>query len=283
MSDYIFVSEKCLKKDIYSFLVDKLIEAGWENVSSNPNTDFDVFYSTGMDGDKNLYFQMRPTNSNNTNSIIDTDYCLMSLRLISNYTPNEQGKSGTFERDRESWRDVYLAPVSNSTRINYETEVTIYYHVNKNRLIFSIVYPIATGINPVTHYIGIPDEIYVLEPDSKGLLYVSSTSNPAGNNGVLITDNIYSVTGSTSAVTRSVYFNLAPKNPNADGYYFLSEALYGNSSEGIRGKLTGLYFLPNENIISEDIIQIGEKSFKVIVNGNYGNNGFPSHAVAFQI
>lgn len=280
MADYIFSKGVCQKKDLYQTMIDLLLSAGWENVSSRPQTDFDVLYSKGEDGDKNLFFNFRPTNTSNTNNTQTTDYNACSFRLINGYTAGKPNESGTFERPNESWRNFYLAPTT--TTIPLTTEVTYYYHVNKNRLIFIIIYPEAINVDPITHYIGLPDEVYIHEPDSRGLLHTSSAYASTGN-GVLISDNAHNLTSATSAQTRNFYITLSPRNPNSDGIYMLSEAKYGNTTEGLRGKLTGLYFLPNENVHTGNIIQIGEKNFMVVVNGSGSTNGLPSYAVAFQI
>ncbi|MFP3648338.1 hypothetical protein, partial [Paraburkholderia sp. SIMBA_054] len=91
-----------------------------------------------------------------------------------------------------------------------------------NRLIIVIESPSATGIGCVLNYIGIPDEIYADEPDSRGLIYATTTRADSVNN-VIISNSPVNIAPSTSASVRPIIVNLSPKNPNTQGLYMLSE------------------------------------------------------------
>lgn len=283
----LFKTKTAIKSELYGKLKEALIEGGWQNISSNPTTDFDVFRSIGESGDKNLVFQIRPlggTAAVGTNSIETTDYGLGGIRLIGGYTPGASGVSGTFERSlaQEPWRVLPFLTGTTSTVLDKNTPVTYRYSVNKNRIIFIIEYPPATNIAPVTFYIGIPDEMYCSEPRSRGLLYVVS-SNGIATQSVLITDNAGELASLTSSKSQGILCQLAPKNPNSAGNFTLSEIFFGDSFEGVRGKLTGLFALPTQNVANGDIIVQGSQEYLVVVNGSSSTDMFPSRALAVPL
>jgi len=277
-----FTQGTCLKKELYGKIKELMIGAGWENISSDPTNDFDVMYSTGEAGDKKLVVQMRATAINGLNSIEDTNFATASLRLIGSYTPGTAGKAGTVDRTSETWRALAIAPIATTATVDKETQVIYRYDVNKNRIIFNIEYPLALNLSTTTFYIGIPDDTYCSEPNSRGLLFVTSTSAP-GALSVLVTDSAGEVAPVTTATSRSVLCQLSPKNPNSAGSYTLSEIFYGDSSEGIRGKLSGIYALPTQNVLTGDIIVQGTQQYLIVVNQNLGNDAFPSKALALPL
>lgn len=285
MADYIFTSGTCLKNELYDLIKNSFLSAGWVNESSNATTDFDVLTSSSESGDKRLVIQLRPLNNAGTAStnVITTDSHVMSYRLVAGYTPGAPGVAGTFARTTaESWRDLFLVPQAASTLMPGNTPINYKLHVNKNRLIISIEYPVAFSLGATTIYIGIPDITYCLETDSRGLIVVTSNSAISANN-VHITDDPGELAARTTSTTRTLYCTLAPRNPNSANKIMLSEIFYGNTTEGIRGKLTGIYALLNSGVSTGDIVKIGTKSFYVVVNQTYSSTSFPSQALAFQI
>ena len=280
MADYIFTSGTCAKSDCYSLIKNTLLAAGWTNVSSSATTDFDIFYSNGENGDKNLYIQTRPGNATNVNPVDTTDYCAFSYRLINTYIPKVGGGAGTFGRAAETWKLLYIAPsaatISKATLVNYKI------HANKNRLIVVFEFPPALALNAVTLYIGIPDVMYCSDTDSRGLL-VATSSNAQAAATVTITSTPAELAVSALSYNLTTYCTLAPKNPNSAGKYILSDVYFGSATEGFRGKLSGLYVIPNTNVLAGDLIQIGTKSYYVVINHVLGNTSFPSPALVIQV
>lgn len=274
-----FNTGTCLKYELYDKIKGLLLGAGWNNVSSNAS-DFDVMTSTGMSGDKNLVFQMRPTGTSNTNSVITTDYSTFTIRLIAGYVPSATGTAGTVERPTEAWRTITIGATAPTSTIDKNTTVTYRYDVNKNRIIIVVEYPPAINIAPSTFYIGIPDETYCSEPRSRGLLFMASSY---GQSGVLITDNAGELASVTTCVNRNIYCQLTPKNPNSAGNYTMSEIFYGDTSEGTRGKLGGVFALPNQNIQHGDIIVQDNQEFLIVVNGTSSTDAFPSKVLALPL
>jgi hypothetical protein len=286
MADYLFQTGTCLKQDLYETIKGIMVSAGWTNISTNYATDGDVMYSTGENNDKTLFFQMRDTNASAANSIKTTDYNVMSYRLPNVFTAGTgtypTGTAGTSERTvaNEAWKVMYIAPTA--TVINRTTTITYRYNCNKNRLIFIVEYPEGTAIAPVLNYIGIPDIVYGSDTGSRGLI-VATTGGASAANIVQITNAVAELPNDTASSTRAVYCQLSAKNPNTSGKYMMSEMYYGNTTEGMRGKITGVFALPNQNILNGDTITVGTKQYRVIVAGSLNYNSFPSLAVAYQI
>lgn len=223
---------------------------------------------------------MRPTDITDKNSIVSTDYCSASLRLIETYTPGSNGAAGTVGRPSEPWKYFMAAPSSGT--LSKDTTMTYRLNVNKNRLIIVIESPSATGIGSVLNYIGIPDEVYADEPDSRGLIFATTSRADAVSN-LIVSNSPVNIAPATSATVRPIIVNLSPKNPNSQGLYMLSEFYYGNTSEGTRGKLTGIYGLPNDNVLHGSIIEDGARQYFVVVPGVFSSNTFGSAALAIEV
>lgn len=287
MSKYIFQSKTCLKSEIYNTIKEIMIAAGWQNITSSYASDSDVMYSTGEDDtqDLALYVNIKPSRtSDEANSIELTDYNVASYRFPEAYTPGDVGSPGTFTRtiSSEPWKYMYIAPTAST--ISKSVTVTIKYHCNKNRIIFAIIYPDASGIAPMITYIGIPDEIYVNTTGSKDMLFATS-SGGVSNSSVQISDDVMSMPRRAYSSARNTYVQLPPKQVNADGKVIMSEIFYGSTSEGLRGKLTGIYAIsPSATVLnSGNIITIGSDQYLVLVCGSLSYNSFQTLYLAIQI
>lgn len=282
----VFVKGTCLKSDLYDTIKNAMIAAGWQNVSSNAGTDYDVLTSTGETGDKQLVFQMRPLPvAGGTASVITGNNHAASIRLVGGYTPGTGGVAGTFDRTTaaEPWRALYFAAAATSVTIDKGTTVSYVMFVNKNRVVVNISYPPAINVPPCTIWIGMPDDTYCSEPRSRGLLLACSANSSGALSTIQATDNAGELASSASSVPRNFYTRLAPKNPNSAGKYTISEIFYGDDGEGVRGKLTDVFALPSQNILHGDTITVGTRDYFVIVNGTSGTDDFPAKALAVPI
>lgn len=283
MADYILQEAKCTKAELFSKFIGLLIGAGWKDVSSNPTTDFVVLNSTGESNDKDLFIQFRPTNVSNSQPIETTLYGVMSYRLINEYTPNENmGTAGTFGRTTaEAWKPLYIAQ-STTANLPLDLELTYRYHVNKNRIIFLIETPESMNLLPVLWYIGLPMNTFTSEPKSRGVVAMSSYYS-GYSNSVHISDAVAEMPSLTTSTSKTNYCALPPKSPNSAGIHTPSELLYGDTSEGLRGKIDGIYFLPANSISNGDTLSLGSKRFRASVLASGSNNSFPSLVVIYQI
>lgn len=283
MADTILLAGSCQKQNFFSMLKNAMIAAGWVDVSSLATSDYSVMKSTGNDGTRELYLQMRPQNVNNTNSIETTDYCQMSFRLLDSYTPGATGVAGTIPRSAQGWWPLNLIPTYPTTYTVPMTSTFDYkLFVDKNKVVVCIFPPAAYNYHPCFHYIGLPDTTFSNEPLSRGMVACTN-----------ITENYPTTTGNTIMVSNtpggaatvaapyvlSIYSQKSPKNPNSAGSYMISEIFYGSATEGIRGKLDEIYCMPNQNLVDKDIITIGTKKYQVLINPGCFNDG----AICFRI
>lgn len=284
MAKYIFQTKTCLKSEIYSNIKSILINAGWQNITSSYTSDGDVFYSTGENDNLALYMNLRSTNTSNANDIETTDLNIMSYRFPDTYVPGEVGVAGTYGRTiaQEAWKNFYIAPTA--TAISRTVSVTLRYHCNKNRLIFAIIYPDASGIAPIISFIGISDEIYVSTTGSRDMMFCTSAGNGAANT-VMMCNAVMSMPSDVASSARNTYTQLSPKQVNSDGKVIMSEIFYGNPSEGLRGKITGIFGISNTTpvINSGNIITIGTEQYLVLVCGTLNYNAFQTLYLAIQI
>lgn len=303
MADAIFTKDTVLKKDYVDHFIDILKGAGWEDISSNPEKDGFIMHSKGEEGNKDLFIQFRygdhsgstGLGNNPTNT---TTSQVFSYRLINSYIPQdpvtvqpteeELAKnpdaqptttltSGIFQRPSDTFYRLYIAP----NGLDLETELTIYYHVNKDRIIIITETPDALNSLPIAYYFGLPTH-YTAEEGSRGVIalvsYYSSFSN-----SVNISDAVTGLPTLPTSTSHPIYCTLPPKSPNSAGIHTPVEAIFGDNSIGIRGKIDGITFLPNGSINNGDNLILNSKRFRAVQCSSTGNNSFPSYTMVIQI
>lgn len=283
MADTILLAGSCQKQNFFSMLKSAMIAAGWEDVSSLATTDFSVMHSTGNDGTKNLYLQMRPHNISNKNSIETTDYCSMSFRMLDRYTPGAAGVAGTIPRAGQDW---FPFPLIGNSPETYTVPMTSTFDyklfVDKEKIVIAIFPPAAYDYKPVLHFIGLPATVFANEPDSRGMVCccnVTDSYPTTAENTLMVSNTPGGAASVSDPYVLSIYSQKSPKNPNPAGAYMISEIFYGSESEGIRGKLDEIYCMPNQNLVMNDIITVGTKKYQVFTNPGCFNDG----AICFRI
>jgi hypothetical protein len=275
-TDYVFTSGTCLKNEVYDVIINKLLAAGWENVSSNPTTDFDVLTSPGNAGDKALVLNLRPLPAAGTvaNNIKTSNFCQASFRLQTSYTPGTTGVAGTFGRPTQTWTDLYICPVAASGQLPADTTVKYKVYADASKIIMAIEFPSATSLNPILFYLGAPDSVFVAESGSSSTVFAStSMATTAGN---LLICNTSDGIGSVAAPYAMVVTGFSIlKNPNNEGIYFQSGMYYQSATEGIRGMLDGILCLPNMAVQTGNTITMDGKTYYQLVCQVQGNNSFP--------
>ncbi|WP_371380918.1 hypothetical protein [Sporomusa aerivorans] len=282
-TDYVFSSGTCLKSQIYQLIIDKLVAAGWTDTSSLASSDFVVLKSTGNNGDKNLILNIRDTNASAANSVVSTDYCVMSYRLQDTYTPGTTGVAGTFGRSSLAWTALYLAPVSAlTTTLAAATPINYKVYADASKIILLLEYPYATGYSPTLIYMGQPDTVYVTESNNRGCL-TGTTNNGTTASSVMICNTSDDQASATAPYAIATSALLPSKNPNGAGKYAVSEIYYGSTTESIRGKLDGVLCAYNSNLLTGDQITIGTYTYYVAVCASVNVLSFPSLALLVRI
>lgn len=221
------------KKNFYTWLKNSLISVGWENISSRPSTDFDVFYSKGESGKDELYFQIKEYNStSNTAALSISRERFFDLKMLKKYIPGNPGVSGILERSNEPFKQLQISV----GLISPESDVDIYFSVNKNRIIVMLEYPIGLGENSVLFMIGKPDnQVSKYYPDG-AMMYFATT---AITGLAMALDQADQVTNAVTALI--TYESIPPKFKNSKGTFFFSELAVGDAKEGFRALIDGVY------------------------------------------
>lgn len=251
MSNFIFTFEKVTKNNLYTRMKQIMTTAGWQNISSKPSIDYDVMYSTGEAGDKKMVVQMKEFDSTSTTAAISnsTDR-RMDLRLPVSYEPGVAGTAGVFGRPGTGWRQHLVL----HTEAAKESELYIYYHCNKNRLVLVIECPpshVPYNANKSTIlFMGSSDRTVGLEYESSAPI-IATTLGESG--AVYATDNPADI--KTNSYNLSIYKELAPKSVSLNGTIFMTDIAYGSTTEGIRGYIDGIYDLKDNPAIVGDILK----------------------------
>jgi hypothetical protein len=260
----LFTVETVLKGNLYQRIKDALVSAGWVYLSSKPSTDFDVFHSKGVDNNKELYIQLQDTgNTAGTNAIH------IGFRFINSYVPGESGVAGTFDTSRaaNSWILLHMFP---GGTISTDTPITFSYTCNADRILFVVEPPLAAAnsISGNFMYIG------ALKSDTLDL----------NNRGLVVSPAIYV---SAFGLVGSILINSAPYSDtvapykiepyrvttlsdyNNDDKRIISEIYAGNTVDGFRGKLDGIYSIHidgtgHHRTMYGDILTDGTNTYKVI-------------------
>jgi hypothetical protein len=283
-TDYIFTPGTCLKKDFYGVLTAALLGAGWVNTSSLASSDYEVYTSTGNTGDKALILNLRPGSAGTpANSVVTTAYCQFSFRFPSTYVPGAAGVAGTFTNP-DVWRDIFIAPVATVGQLAMDTTYNYKLYVDKSKIMFSIEFPPATGYSPMFVHLGMPDSTWCTETGNRGVFVAVSTQFTAGTAGnAVITDTPTGMGSSTTRYGIPIFTTLAPKNPNSDNKYALSDLYYGSATEGTRGKIDGVLAMPDGSTITGDTITLGAHQYYALNCHVLGVKSFPSSALAIRL
>jgi hypothetical protein len=303
---YIFTKTQCKKSEIYDFILVRLLENGWKNISSS-KADGDVMYSTGILGDRELYIQMFPYDpwnpttriveftkekyDNNHIQKLDTNN-YFSICLCDYYKPGLENVVGTRKRSNQM---VIAINVCNSTTVlRADTIFDIYYYCDKNKLIIDIKSPkYFSGDYSQFIYLGQPDTLYLSGKDSRNVLCAASAFTAENNNSTDLIGNYILLSnypskfmqnyGDMYTATISI---LEPNiTPNTEGVFLLHEPYYWTAGSGIVGKMDGIYVLPaNANVNRGDIITVGKSEFFVIkAFANVNHSSFNNRPIAIQI
>jgi hypothetical protein len=196
MADIIFnaaAKQTLAKGEIYNAILEKLYDAGWENISTggtnNANKtqhDWDVLYSDGEDEDDNLFIQLCPfvgaannQTYNSSNTIGNTagrgDGSGFSFRLIKGYTPGatvpqdrytNNGSVGAIATGFAPWLSVPLVRPVNSGAMQVAGDTVgfqLYSYADKNKCVFVVRDNHTLGSQPLIFGFGLPDITYNTE------------------------------------------------------------------------------------------------------------------------
>lgn len=283
MSDCIFTKESLTKSQIYNKIKTLLTTAGWANISSKPATDYDVFYSKGESGDKDLCFQL-----NDTDNIGNSTNGRLHIRMIDTYVPGSAGTSGTFGRPSSAWYDIVV--YDGSTPLGPDAVFNLYYHINKNRIILVIEPPIACDSTPQFVFIGMSNESANDAKRNDDLIFAASFYTAVGWNQNILSNCPVGIKQANPYLISTLILNNwntlpFPREYTGKEQRPMYKIGYGNASEGFRGFVDGVYGLITQGLgtypiftrIRQNDILIGSdgtSKYKVFVARSNGQSVF---------
>ena len=266
----LFKKEVVAKKNWYARIKEIMIDAGWQNLSSKPSTDFDVMYSIGESGNIPMYIQLKEYNTNPSNSISNASDRHLYVRLPGKYTPGSPGQAGTFQRSNEDWYAILMA----FDTFDKEKIFNMYYHCNKNRIIIINEFPAGAGerLYGTIQFIGISDRSM---GENQLSAPVVAATHMYSTNGVRVSGHPTFPTGSYVV---NVYMDLPPGRSTWGGT-FMSEIGYGGGTafnEGVRGFIDGIYALRSDEPINniDTLIDKDGNRYKVVKADPFYGYGF---------
>lgn len=294
--DFVFKRETVKKKDFYSRLKQILLDSGWQNISSRPSSDFDIFYSEGEEGNMGLYFQMKDFDTNANAGFANSTRGELYIKTLKGYTPSTTvGGAGTFERN-DAWRTVRV-----TTNLHLESDLTFYYHCNKNRLILYMYFPASYPSNASSSFftVGMQARVFGKKLPKHELLLACTDFSTNANYSAYIVDQV-DMPKNTSYPIR-IYdafdtYETQARGITLNGTLLFSEVSYGSTDEGVRGILDGVYTLKDiysawwssnfwlDNLKSGDqFINDGKKYMIIRVASNVQYSSFKTPYLAFRI
>lgn len=310
---HIFKNAKVRKSGIYQFMLDKMLAAGWQNISSNA-ADGDVMYSKGNLDDQELFIQFFPYNIlNKASNAVDISEARykdkndhvqtsntnnhISVRLCKRYQPGTNSAAGEIERPDQ---ELIVISVTNSTaNVNTDTRFDVHYYVDKNKLILSIKAPEHyAGKQSQFLYVGQPDTLYMTGKDARNVLCASSsqygvnykdygTRNIIAPGALRLSDYPSQMMGNYGNQYPAALKTITPTaTPNTEDIFLLLEPYVDINECGICSKLDGVYLLASDADVQHgDIIKVGDSEYYVIWAKNNLSSWVSSFnaPIAFQI
>ncbi|MGE1108900.1 hypothetical protein ACQJ2X_23135 [Bacillus wiedmannii] len=297
------------RREVFMKIIDEMKKAGWQQLNADKPDKNNIFvmYSTGNDGIKNNYIELRPNDSNSKNDQLSSANDIRdpkgnradgSYRLIRGYD-----KDTNYGTGEETWNPLVfhhgkIHNTSGTTLLDFpQYMVDLYLYVDKDTVIYCVYanddeMPSHKG-KTVIGFIGLPEECYQPELFSPysypfGVLL----SNGAIRNGCAHVTNRSKFYGSSSGSTGNYTFywdKIFYKAPSNEGKIVFTPLYFGDSADGFRGKYDGFYIYKGSGFITGDIVEIIEhgevqkyKLFNTLFSSN-AFNSFSEYAIALRI
>lgn len=251
--DFVFTPKKIKKGDLYGFIKSTLEQNGWINLSASRPVDEDVYQSKGESGTENIIVQMKPYYSNEkTTTIINSNKYTMSFRPLSSYSPSPNLNTVGAIVPNSDYQ-VYTA--LSSSGCLPDTEITFYFHCNKDRLIGVIEMPLIAGGTSSFFCIGKPHTYADIDEKSTSTTIVSM--GYATVRGAICGIKNYN----TNISYELTWMNHSiPKSKMINGDAHATELVMTSAIEGIRCKLENI-ILFNTDITSVENGEMNNDTF----------------------
>ncbi|HDR6820864.1 TPA: hypothetical protein QCV77_004419 [Bacillus thuringiensis] len=299
------------RREVFMKIIDEMKKAGWQQLNADKPDKNNIFvmYSTGNDGTKNNYIELRPNDSISKNNQLSSSNDIRdpkgnradgSYRLIRGYDKDTNTSTG-----EETWFPLVfhhgkLHNMSGTTILAFpKYMVDLYLYVDKDSVIYCVYanddeIPSEKG-KATIGFIGLPDELY--QPE-----LFSPYSHPFGvllscgavsNIGAHVNNRSKFAPKSTTSQTVYTYFwdKVFSKAPSNEGKIVFTSLYLGDSTDGFRGKYDGFYIYKGDGYIIGDIVEVIENNEiqKYKLFGTYAYttskqyNAFLEYTIALRI
>lgn len=289
MNDFIFTPVKMLKKDFYTWLKQTLIDNGWRNISSRPSTENDIFHSTGESGEEEILFRMKEYyNAQTTTTISSSTDIYLPVVPLRSYTPGINGAAGVMVPSTAA-NAFYNNRLARSG-MSVTTELTVYYHCNKDRIVFVVEWPSYTGLDSTFHLFGKPFGIIAKKPITTQTVVLSGYTYGTAVPQFADIADINISTSSVSAGTFNYFSDL--RSVNVGNKFFMSELCIANSTDGLHSMVDGIYAINNDVRISnynaldgDELVDSEGKVYRIrnIARAHSSYGAVPFQLIAFRI
>lgn len=289
MNDFIFTPVKLKKSGFYSWLKTMLNDNGWRNISSKPSTDNDIFYSNGETGNDEILFRIKEYyNADVNNTITNSAYVNLSVLPLRSYTPGVNGASGSINPSTGN-SGFYNDRIAQNNVISKESDMTVYYHCNKDRIVYIVEWPDYLGMDATFHLYGKPYNILSKKPMTtqtvtlSGLAY--SSISPAISD---IAD-----LNSTSYFSGDLNYFSPPRFINSNNMMFMSDISITHKDNGFHALVDGIFAInsdpsvtSNSALKGDELIDSEGRVYRITpiarsAGSNYPATSFP--LIAFRI
>ena len=236
--------------------------SGW-TIHYEDNDKF-VISSLGSSGGDRLFVIFEPGNTRNTLGSFLTISIASEVSTVDGSVP-DTGVSNS--------KDMYFHSDAVDTNLSVDYELS----AKDDRIIMYLQGDInsATGISNLG-YFGLLNR-YSSEVDSNALCIGVSYQ---GDNGVR---TLADINGQQINNIYDAYATILPVNPGWGELYHMSPVIHSNNSEGARGELFDIYFIPSAGVSHGDEIQVGTKTYKVYQLSVGGNSFLPGSTVSVSM
>ncbi|MBJ8115380.1 MULTISPECIES: hypothetical protein [Bacillus] len=305
------------RREVFMKIIDEMKKVGWQQLNADkPSKDkIYVMYSSGNDGTKHNYIELRPfdTNAPSESLASNTDYSPYdirspdktttdaSFRLINGYLEEKGIGKGSASVYPLAFHQGKSGGSSSVIYLNYQKlMVDLYLYVDKDTVIYCVYenddnFP-ERKKKTVIGFFGLPSECYQQETFSQ--LYgsspfsvmVSAGSNWSNNNALTTDRSRFNFYGNgTNAIINTFFWEKAfLKTPTLEGNMIFTPLYIGDNVDGLRAKFDGFYIYKGSNYVVGDIVEITQseevQKYKVF-NTYYSNvwGSFSESQIALRI
>lgn len=275
----IFQKEMTSYYNLTYLIANKLIEAGWVDVSPNFNDYGWILKSNGENGDVDLTFQIIPVKTYSSQAV--NGYSLIRINLCRSF--DETNK--TFGKSNSINLFLYgLGSASTSTKVPFDINAErteFYYNVDKNGICFYANHLGYEGVAGAYGWLGIPDETYSNFSGSRGMAVFGAVSYPNGSS-MYFTDSYDELALSTSPITVNSPYGLGNEIKNS-GSKFILIPQYVGVSNIIYSKIPRVLTLGNQSGFSHGDELLLDNGNKYIILYTAASNIFESSYIAIRI